>query len=257
MENASKALLLAGTVLIAIITISLFVLTINNISDYKSSSTELASATELAKFNEQFTQYVRDDVKGVELISLLNSVADYYTKKQKVERQVGEINYDKDITIYIDLTGFNEKHAARYLFNTAKYELKRENVTTGIMNIINTQRRNEEDYGRKELSTLASNEESLKKYYTPEKCKTDTNNDIERIKQEGKSMETVLGKKIIGKLKELEDILINDKDFKIIDTESEFANFKTSTFMCTSDQYYPNEEEGKGQVKSLSFEFVK
>ena len=46
-------------------------------------------------------------------------------------------------------------------------------------------------------------------------------------------------------------------NFKIIDTESEFANFKTSTFECIDEQYYENEGEGKGQVKSLSFKFVK
>ena len=108
MENASKALLFAGTVLIAIITISLFVLTINKISDYKSSSTELASATELAKFNEQFTQYVRDDVKGVELITLLNSVVNYNAKG--VDKAIGELDYTKKITVKVNIKDFNTKH---------------------------------------------------------------------------------------------------------------------------------------------------
>ena len=61
MENASKALLIAGGVLLAIMVASLLILTFTKISDYQSSAQTLQKDSQLAQFNEQFTQYVRDD----------------------------------------------------------------------------------------------------------------------------------------------------------------------------------------------------
>ncbi len=255
MENASKALLFAGAILLGIMIVSLLILTLNKVSDYQASSTELANANEKAEFNEQFTQYVRDDVKGVELISLLNKVVDYNVKG--IDKTIGELDYTKKITVRVqNMTAFNEKHAASHLFKNSDYEVKESNATTGLMKIINDQRKTENDYGRKELSILASNEESLKKYYTPEKYITPTNSDKEIIKQSGKSMEKILGKKITGVLKNLENSLKDGNGFEIIDTQSEFANFKTSKFECTGEEYWTEEGRGKGQVKMLTFKFI-
>ena len=248
MENASKALLFAGTILIAIMVVSLLMLTINRVSEYQSSSTELENASQLAEFNEQFTQYVRDDVKGVELISLLNKVVAYNQK----ESGPGEIDYTKKITITVNMKDFNQKHAASQLFGPGtnqEYTVNSTNTDTGLMKIIDYQRNTELKYGRHELSLLASNEESLRQYYTAA-----TGPAGDRDRQEGKTLEYVLGKKIANNsnLKELENELKN-KNFDIIDKEAEYSNFKTSTFQCSGEPDY----HGNGQVKSLSFEFVK
>ena len=88
MENASKALLIAGGVLITLLVVGALLLMINNMSDYQKSNSQLVAVSQLSDFNEQFTQYVRDDLKGIELISLANKVMDYNTKTGGV----GEIN---------------------------------------------------------------------------------------------------------------------------------------------------------------------
>lgn len=262
MENASKALLIAGTILIGIITISLLVLTLNKVSEYKASSTELAAETELAKFNEEFTQYVRNDVKGVELIALLNKVEDYNSKG--IEKQIGELDYTKKIKI--EIKNFKDDFKAKYgasllLQNVNDFTVTADNINKNgtIMKKIKEQRSNEDEYGRSNMSILASNEESLKLYYENYTAGNDGTTEESRKKQSGKSMEVVLGKKISGKLKDLENMLINDSDkgFEIIDVQTEFANLKTSRFKCTGEEYYDGEGKGDGQVKKLSFEFVK
>lgn len=77
MENASKALLIAGGILILIILVSLILIVRNNVTNFYASQDELQMTTDRAKFNEQFTRYNRDDVEGYELVSLVNKVVDY------------------------------------------------------------------------------------------------------------------------------------------------------------------------------------
>lgn len=77
MENASKALLMAGALLISMLLIALLLYAWNLFSKYYASQDELASIENVAEFNLQFTAYDRDDVAGYELLSLLNRVIDY------------------------------------------------------------------------------------------------------------------------------------------------------------------------------------
>ena len=44
------------------------------------SKVELSNIKSTAKFNEQFTNYQRDDVQGYELLSLIHKVIDYNQK---------------------------------------------------------------------------------------------------------------------------------------------------------------------------------
>ncbi len=76
MENASKALIMAGGILIALLVIGLLVFFYNNLSSLKSieqSGEELEVVTE---FNKQYEVYTRN-VYGSEILSLANKIADY------------------------------------------------------------------------------------------------------------------------------------------------------------------------------------
>lgn len=77
MENASKALLIAGGVLIVIILVSLIMIVKNNVTNFYASQDELQEIADKTKFNEQFTRFNRNDVAGYELISLSNKIIDY------------------------------------------------------------------------------------------------------------------------------------------------------------------------------------
>lgn len=81
MENASKALIIMGSVLIAILLVTLFLFAWGKISEYQSSIASLSEIENTSKFNSTFTAYDRDDVSGYELLSLLNQIIDYNERK--------------------------------------------------------------------------------------------------------------------------------------------------------------------------------
>ena len=78
MENASKALEIAGGVLLALIILGLLVLGYNRISDLKQ--TEQDSDTIAKEYFVSFEEYNRNGVYGSELFSLANKIEDYNTR---------------------------------------------------------------------------------------------------------------------------------------------------------------------------------
>ena len=77
MENASKALLMAGGMLLAILLVTLLVYAWGMFSEYQNAKADLAEIEDTAEFNEQLSQYDRDDVDGYTLLSLINRIIDY------------------------------------------------------------------------------------------------------------------------------------------------------------------------------------
>lgn len=62
MENASKALIIAGAILISILLISVGIIIMNAINDPVSRTSETASSQAVQIFNSQFTGYAGTDV---------------------------------------------------------------------------------------------------------------------------------------------------------------------------------------------------
>ena len=91
MENASKALVMAGSVLLGLLVLGALVLLFNNLSSYKNSEIQNTRQAQVVEFNNQFTTYIRDDVRGNELYSLLNRIIDY-NKRKTLEGEDGAID---------------------------------------------------------------------------------------------------------------------------------------------------------------------
>ena len=78
MENASKALLIGGSILIAMLTISIGLNLFMNYRDMGSSYERNLEATEIQKFNVNFTKFEeRQDITIQEIVSLANFVREY------------------------------------------------------------------------------------------------------------------------------------------------------------------------------------
>ena len=78
MENASKSLLIAGTVLIAIIMVSIAVYLYTLFSAQTKEYNATISAIEIEKFNSNFDVYVgRKDITAQELVSIVNLAKEY------------------------------------------------------------------------------------------------------------------------------------------------------------------------------------
>ena len=77
MENASKALIMAGGVLIALMVIGALLLMFSNLSSYQETNTQGERSAQVVEFNNQFSTYNHDDIRGSDLYSLLNSAINY------------------------------------------------------------------------------------------------------------------------------------------------------------------------------------
>lgn len=70
MENASKALIIAGSVLIAILVISLGLLIFKSTQGTTDQTQELGKTLEVQQFNSQFLKYCGTSVKGSQVRTL-------------------------------------------------------------------------------------------------------------------------------------------------------------------------------------------
>ena len=97
MENISKALLIAAGMLILIMILSLLVIGYQQISAYYSRQHDATMVEQTIEFNKRFENYNRNDIRGNELISLMNRVIDYnatqvYEEETKFKRLILSIN---------------------------------------------------------------------------------------------------------------------------------------------------------------------
>ena len=74
MENASKALVMAGGVLIALLIIGALMLMFNNLSVYQNQQDKDRENEQVAEFNNQFMPYEKDNLTLMELKSIYNKL---------------------------------------------------------------------------------------------------------------------------------------------------------------------------------------
>lgn len=94
MENASKALIIAGAILLAILIISLGIMIYNQAAGVVNNNS--MSEVEISTFNQKFMQYEGTNVRGAQVNALLNAVvqsnlANQDDKSKLIEIQLMEI----------------------------------------------------------------------------------------------------------------------------------------------------------------------
>ena len=80
MENASKALIIAGSVLIAVIILSLLVVFFSNLRSLQEEQSKIKQAQQATDYNKQYDVYNRN-LYGSELLSLAHKIEDYKTRE--------------------------------------------------------------------------------------------------------------------------------------------------------------------------------
>ena len=96
MENASRALLIAGGILLVMMIIALLIFSWSKFTEFYSNDDELAEIENISKFNLQFTNHENRDVYGYELISLANKVADYNMRYSNASGAQNDEHYKKN-----------------------------------------------------------------------------------------------------------------------------------------------------------------
>lgn len=77
MENAAKALLISGTILITLIVISAFIFMFRDIRGVKSQQADNQKTQAIIDFNKSYESYDKEELLGAELLSLANKIEDY------------------------------------------------------------------------------------------------------------------------------------------------------------------------------------
>lgn len=107
MENASKALIMAGGVLISLMIIGVLVIFFNNLSDWKSIEQSGERTEQVVEFNKQYEVYSRN-VYGSELLSIASKVDDY-NKREAESKGYAKIELYVQITTDMDEEFFKKK----------------------------------------------------------------------------------------------------------------------------------------------------
>ena len=136
MENASKALLIAGGVLIAILIVSVLVVTLNIVNSNQKTREKALATEQLAEFNQKYEAYNKKALRGTDIITLMkmaiennnNASSDnpYYINvvidlgSEKIEdSSIRTVILDKDKEVISDETKRNSSSLA----GTSKIEL--------------------------------------------------------------------------------------------------------------------------------------
>lgn len=253
MENASKALIMAGSVLIALMIIGALILMFNSLSSYQDTNTQTAREAQIIEFNNQYETFNRNDVRGSDLYSLLNRVVDY--NRRKSTSGIGSNDEGADIafepmTISYDLKK-KEKDLTwdktNRLFDDNYRNFELDGVTVNQFEI---------DIKRKieEAKKIAINENSMQnlasgidKLFLKENPRDDDLwTAIKLWKANAKNTYE------IENAKSYYESIINSRDNKEkIYTYYEYMQFKRAKFNCENTEYNPK----TGRIIKMEFKF--
>ncbi len=150
MENASKALIMAGSILVAILVIGLLVFGYQNLSEVEQTKTDVEDNSKISEFMQRFEQFNRNPkdnanpLYGSELLSLANLQEDY----NKREADDGYQEIEITVVISAGVTGSEYFKAGTYR----------------IEQIANQQKQIENKIAKYEKSNSKYNNKSVKYY---------------------------------------------------------------------------------------------
>lgn len=251
MENASKALVMAGSVLLGLLVLGALVLLFNNLSSYQNSEVQNTRQAQIVEFNNQFSTYIRDNVRGNELYSLLNRIIDY-NKRKTLEGEDGaiEIGY-QPMSIKFSLKSPNGKDRKELtidgtsrIFNQNDYTIDKINntfedhINDKIKEIVNGDSGRQDDLSESVLNSLTT---GITKIFLEDNASED---EKERAID---AFENITGFSNV-KASDLEE---GSKYRERVYAYYEYVQFKRANFNCINSTYDPD----TGRITYLEFQF--
>ncbi len=243
MENASKALIMAGSVLIALMIIGALILTFSNLTAYQETNTRSTRSTQMAEFNSQYETYNRKDVRGSDLYSLLNKAIDYNRRESSAGTNWAdkgqEIAYEPMVIEFtIDKSELVAPDGASKLFTTNTY------TVSGKSNDFGNKVKDEIDdlegeYGQSSLTNLTTN---LTKIFI------DDSSTSQEKKEAVQNFNSASKKKTVSDFKEIDGKSQIRQDVYMY---YEYIQFKRAHFDCEKVEY--NNETGR--ITKMEFKF--
>lgn len=247
MENASKALVMAGSVLIALMIIGALLLMVNNLSSYQETDKVNTREAQVIDFNNQYETYNRKNVRGSDLYSLLNRAVDYNRRKSTTGTGKDEGQYlaYKPIIITFDLNpgGGKEKFYAttesgfNHLIKDNNYTVS--DTSNKFRDYIYERVKTLEDtYGSDSLNNLVI---GMSKIFI------DTNNSSDKEKKVAVDTFNIASKNVsVSSFSQLLD------HRTAVYTYAEYVQFKRAKFDCDKVEYNPK----TGRIIKMEFNFT-
>ncbi len=113
MENAVKALLIAGSILIGIITITIFYSVYRSTSEIVGVNTEDTSQTALKDFNLSYEAYNKKLMYGIDIITVLNKAIDNNRQYDMLYGENSTNQRYKDYYVDIEFTVYKRNENGR------------------------------------------------------------------------------------------------------------------------------------------------
>ena len=243
MENASKALIMAGSVLIALMIIGALILTFSNLTAYQETNTRSTRSTQMAEFNSQYENYNRKDVRGSDLYSLLNKAIDYNRRESSAGTNWAdkgqEIAYEPMVIEFtIDKSELVAPDSASKLFTTNTY------TVSGKSNDFGNKVKDEIDdlegeYGQSSLTNLTTN---LTKIFI------DDSSTSQEKKEAVQNFNSASKKKTVSDFKEIDGKSQIRQDVYMY---YEYIQFKRAHFDCEKVEY----NNQTGRITKMEFKF--
>ena len=230
MENISKALTMAGGVLIAVLVIGALMLMFNQIGSYEKAQTSNVKNSQLAQFNMDFERYTDDNgITGADLVSLANKIIDY-NKKTGVSNSV---NYDIKMSLEVENIENFRKRFGYYsskdaLFTEDKYVIDSSKKNNDLKEALDT-------FNSADIELL----KKVSNFYDKDN-RTQSQNDIKKVLMEiDKTQYNNWSLSGTSAPTELQ-----------IQRYREYYEFKASKFIISQDPEYKD-----GQIQKLYFKY--
>lgn len=163
MENATKALTMAASVLISLVIIGAVLLVFNNLSNYQNLNDQLTKDAHVIEFNNRFETYNRTDVRGSDIVSLMNKVLDYNERESSSGVEGSDKGYEP-IELTIELSTDDLKSlritGESYLITKNEYSVKGKTSTfeNEVLSVVSDI---ENKYGQANLTRMINNITSI------------------------------------------------------------------------------------------------
>ena len=220
MENASKALIIAGGVLLALMVLSLVVYMSTATSRFAESQDQKRLTEEIKAFNDGYTSYNKKRMYGTDIITVVNKAIEH-------NKKIGEIKEDP---YYINI------------IITTKEDFK----TTGLETIYDTKK-------KKIVESKEMNNADIK-----EKAKLSEDIQIELNKDTYELGTTNMNEKMLKFFTKnsMKDISIGENKVDHVVTYniySAITNFKRAIYECKDVDY----NEKTGRIEEMRFEQIR
>lgn len=238
MENATKALLIAGGLLLAIMVVSLLVIFYDRLVGFEQNKQAVMSEEQIVKFNKEYEAYHRDNVTGYEMVSLLNKILNYnkLNTVSESDSDWGNNNSEAAWTeMYIEFK-VNDSNIIDFFMAyggnaNGKYDSKKKKDYNTLKLAKEKMAELEQKYGTKIMNSLAA-----LAYYDKEDAKKGNNLQVNQILGKTKDGKTVIPDTSLPENDELEKY-------------QNYIRFKRANFKCDKTEY----DNNSGRIIKLFF----